>query len=42
MAKDFDKFLDVFITIVDMLLATGKGIKKLRKLLKNKIKIKPT
>lgn len=42
MAKDFDKFLDIVITLMDILLAMGKGIKKLRKLLKSKLKVKPT
>lgn len=42
MAKDADKILDLIITVLDMALAIGKGVKKLRKLLKNKFKNKPT
>ena len=42
MAKDFDKLLDIFITLMDMALAIGKGFKKLRKLQKKKFKNKPT
>ena len=42
MAKDFDKLLDIFITLMDMTLAIGKGVKKLRKLLKKKLKNKST
>lgn len=42
MAKDLDKLLDVFVTVTEMLLAVGKGVKKLRKLLKKKLKNKPT
>lgn len=42
MAKDFDKLLDIFITLMDMALAIGKGVKKLRNLLKKKLKNKPT
>ena len=42
MAKDFDKLLDIFITLMDMALAVGKGVKKLRNLLKKKLKNKPT
>ena len=42
MANDYQKLLDTFITIMDMLLAIVKGIKKLSKLLKKKIKNKPT
>lgn len=41
MANDYQKLLDTFITIMDMLLAIAKGIKKLSKLLKKKIKNKP-
>lgn len=41
MAKDFDKLLDILITLMDMALAIGKGVKKLRKLLKKKLKNKP-
>lgn len=42
MAKDLDKLLDIFVTITEMLLAVGKGVKKLRKLLKKKLKNKTT
>ena len=42
MAKDLDKLLDIFVTVTEMLLAVGKGVKKLRKLLKKKLKIKTT
>ena len=36
MAKDLDKLLDIFVTVTEMLLAVGKGVKKLKKKLKNK------
>lgn len=42
MTKDLDKLLDIFVTVTEMLLAVGKGVKKLRKLLKKKLKNKPT
>ena len=42
MAKDADKILDLIITVLDMALAIGKGVKNLRKLLKKKLKNKPT
>ena len=42
MAKNFDKLLDIFITLMEMLLAVGKGVKNLRKLLKKKLKNKTT
>jgi len=42
MANDYQKLLDTFITIMDMLLAIAKGIKKLSRLLNRKLKNKPT
>lgn len=42
MAKDYQRVLDTFITIMDMLLAIAKGTKKLSKLLSKKINKKTT